>query len=131
MVGTIEILCVEIRKQTSALQFKTYRGVLTTGDVPGCKYIVRPLHTASSRLRTGKSAYATQAGRGPRPRECAWLPTPTCREGEDEEEAAAAAEEEEEETGREEDDGGGGGGGGRAAARSTVKARPVSSRELA
>ena len=92
---------------------------------------MRPLHTASSRLRTGKSAYATQAGRGPRPRECAWLPTPTCREGEDEEEAAAAAEEEEEETGREEDDGGGGGGGGRAAARSTVKARPVSSRELA
>ena len=67
---------------------------MTTGDVPGCKYIVRPLHTASSRLRTGKSAYATQAGRGPRPRECAWLPTPTCREGEDEEEAAAAAEEE-------------------------------------
>ena len=107
---------------------------MTTGDVPGCKYIVRPLHTASSRLSTGRSAYATQAGRGPRPRECAWLPTPSCREGEDEEgeeEEEAAAAEEEEETGREEDDGGGGGGGGRAAARSTVKARPVSSRELA
>ena len=101
---------------------------MTTGDVPGCKYIVRPLHTASSRLSTGRSAYATQAGRGARPRECAWLPTPSCREGEEEEEEE---EEEDEEAGREEDDGAGGGGGGRAAARSTVKARPVSSRELA
>ena len=104
---------------------------MTSGDVPGCKYIVRPLHTASSRLSTGRSAYATQAGRGPRPRECAWLPTPGCREGEEEEEEDDEEEEEAAAAGREEDDGGGGGGGGRAAARSTVKARPVSSRELA
>ena len=102
----------------------------TTGDVPGCKYIVRPLHTASSRLSKGRSANATQAGRGARPRRCALPPPPpSCRDGdgeEEEEEAAAAG------GGREEGDGGGGGGGGgRAAARSTVKARPVSSRELA
>ena len=62
---------------------------------------MRPLHTASSRLSTGRSAYATQAGRGPRPRprECAWLPTPSCREGEDEE----GKEEEAEEAAAEED----------------------------
>ena len=68
---------------------------------------MRPLHTASSRLSKGKRAYATHAGRGARPwrwRRCARPPSCHVGDGDDD-----------------------GGGGGLEEARSTVKARPVTS----